>query len=337
MRYRILPVLLAVVLGGCFLVKSSTPPASNEGGGANNLVVQLDRQRDAAKTGEPQAVIDYAVYLAAILSSPDSMRAHGEVDWEARTAEALEFLDVIGVTTKEEGIRLQVGGAQAQLLIAAGRAEEALAPVHELHEAAPSLMSTLLVLEVHRRAAVPMDDSDAFCAEHRPLAQLDEEVHALLALCASMQATSVESLAWASAEDKATWLRVEQAFEAANVARAEAEAQRREEERLAAEQAANSSSSSPSSPSDPGPSGPVIVSVSLKNDCSETVKLFFGDKPKFGSGRYSSIGSNTRTSQQMQEGDMVWIVDDGQNGIASHTVTSASRDLRIGSDCRSFQ
>ena len=332
-RHRLLPVLLAVVLGGCFLVKSSSTPGSN-GGGANGLVTQLDQRRDAAKTGEPQAVVDYAVYLAAILSSPDSKHAHGEIDWDARIAQSLEFLDVIGVTTKDEGVRLQVGGAQAQLLIAAGRAEEALAPVHELYEASPSLMSTLLVLEVHRRAAVPMDDSDAFCAENRPLAQSDEDVHALLGLCASMQATSVESLAWASDEDKATWLRVQESIEAANVARAEAEERRREEERLAAEQQP-ATSSSPST--DAGPSGPVIVSVTLKNECSETVKLFFGDKPKFGSGRYSSIGSNTRTSRQMQEGDMVRIVDDSQNGVASHTVTSASRELRIGSDCSSFR
>ena len=32
------------------------------------------------------------------------------------------------------------------------------------------------------------------------------------------------------------------------------------------------------------PSGPQIDSLSLHNDCSQTVKLFLGDKPKWGSG-----------------------------------------------------
>lgn len=84
------------------------------------------------------------------------------------------------------------------------------------------------------------------------------------------------------------------------------------------------------------PPGPQTVSVSLRNGCPNTVKLFFGDKPKFGSGRYTSLGSNTVTSYSMREGDMLWIVDDSQNGISSVSASSASRSFEVTSSCTGF-
>lgn len=81
------------------------------------------------------------------------------------------------------------------------------------------------------------------------------------------------------------------------------------------------------------PSAPSPVSVSLKNDCKETVRLFFGDKPKFGSGTYSTLSSNTRTSKQMMPGDMIWIVDDHDNGLSAFTVSEGSRDATINASC----
>ncbi len=81
------------------------------------------------------------------------------------------------------------------------------------------------------------------------------------------------------------------------------------------------------------PKGPQTVSVSIKNECKQTVKLFFGDKPKFGSGTYSSLGSNTLTSRSMREGDMIWLVDDSQNGMGAVTVSSATRKVEILPSC----
>ena len=85
------------------------------------------------------------------------------------------------------------------------------------------------------------------------------------------------------------------------------------------------------------PAGPTLVSISLKNNCKEKVRLFFGDKPKFGSGTYSSLGSNTRTSKQMQAGDMIWIVDESDNGVASFTVSEGSRDVEITDGCSGWK
>lgn len=131
--------------------------------------------------------------------------------------------------------------------------------------------------------------------------------------------------AWEQAGIEAEQFRRE---EEARQRQAEAERQARQAERDAAR-----SSGSGRSSSGAAPSGPSVVSVQLKNNCSSTVKLFFGSKPKFGSGRYSSLGSNTRTSESMKPGDMVWIVDDGQNGVASATVSASTREIEITSSC----
>jgi hypothetical protein len=104
----------------------------------------------------------------------------------------------------------------------------------------------------------------------------------------------------------------------------------------AAPAANNAPASAPASAPAPAAT-PQVVSVSLKNNCKETVKLFFGKKPKFGSGTYSTLGSNTRTSKQMKPGDMIWIVDEGQNGVSSYTVSAGSRDAEITDSCTGWK
>jgi hypothetical protein len=79
------------------------------------------------------------------------------------------------------------------------------------------------------------------------------------------------------------------------------------------------------------PAGP--VSVTIRSSCSQTVKVFYGNKPKFGSGTYSSISSNSVQSHSFQPGDQLWIVDDSENGISNATVSSSTRELEITSSC----
>lgn len=114
---------------------------------------------------------------------------------------------------------------------------------------------------------------------------------------------------------------------AAQREREEAERRRREEERREEERRMASSRSSSSSSS--SPSGPISVSVSIKNTCGKTVKVFYGKKPKFGSGTYSSLGSNTRTSKSFRPGDMIWVVDDSQNGLGGATISETTRDVEL--------
>lgn len=80
-------------------------------------------------------------------------------------------------------------------------------------------------------------------------------------------------------------------------------------------------------------SGPSTVSVDIKSSCSKTVKVFFGDKPKFGSGTYSTASSNSRSSHTFRPGDQFWIVDQSENGLASVSVAESTREIEILGSC----
>ena len=97
----------------------------------------------------------------------------------------------------------------------------------------------------------------------------------------------------------------------------------------------SSDASEPSSTSSP-PAGPTTVSITMRNACPQTVNLFFGEKPKFGSGTYSTIGTNTVTSKSMRPGEMIWIVDESQNGISSVTIEASTGTVEVTSDCSAF-
>ena len=96
---------------------------------------------------------------------------------------------------------------------------------------------------------------------------------------------------------------------------------------------ASTSFSQPEPAKPAAPAAPTVVSITLRNACPNTVKIFFGDKPKFGSGTYSSMSSNSSTSKSMRPGDMIWIVDDSQNGVSSATVSASTRKVEITSSC----
>jgi hypothetical protein len=64
--------------------------------------------------------------------------------------------------------------------------------------------------------------------------------------------------------------------------------------------------------------------------------VFYGDKPKYGSGTYSSLSGNSVTSKQFREGDMIWLVDDSQQGLSSMTVSSGTRTVEVTEHCTGF-
>ncbi len=100
---------------------------------------------------------------------------------------------------------------------------------------------------------------------------------------------------------------------------------------------ASSEPAPPPSTNASAPAAPQVVSVTLHNDCEHTVKLFLGDKPKFGSGTNTSLGSNTTTSYQMKPGDMIWITDDSENGLSSTSIGGgSSQRITITSACTGF-
>jgi len=103
-----------------------------------------------------------------------------------------------------------------------------------------------------------------------------------------------------------------------------------------------SPAASPASPAAPqakaasAPSAFVPTTVEIHSDCTKTTPVFYGEKPKFGSGTKSSIGSNTTTSaSRKSDGTLtVWIIDEQENGIASVHVDASTKRVEIDRSCR---
>ena len=83
-------------------------------------------------------------------------------------------------------------------------------------------------------------------------------------------------------------------------------------------------------PSSGGGGGSSTVSVEIRCTCGKTVPVFYGDTPKYGSGTSSSCSSNSVSSKSFQAGDKMWLVDDGENGVASVTVAPSIRTIEVG-------
>ena len=89
----------------------------------------------------------------------------------------------------------------------------------------------------------------------------------------------------------------------------------------------------PSSASAPAPAAAGPVSVTIRSACSKTVPVFYGDKPKYGSGTTSSVSSNSVSSHTFQVGDMMWVLDESGNGAGSVTISESTRNIEINSSC----
>jgi hypothetical protein len=81
---------------------------------------------------------------------------------------------------------------------------------------------------------------------------------------------------------------------------------------------------------------PVPTTVEIHSDCSKTVPVFYGEKPKFGSGTRSTVSSNSTSSQgRKADGTLtVWIIDEQENGVASVHVTPTTKRVEIDSSCK---
>ncbi len=84
------------------------------------------------------------------------------------------------------------------------------------------------------------------------------------------------------------------------------------------------------------PVAPQVVSVTIRSSCGATVRVFYGDKPPYSSGTSSRISSHSLESHQFRPGDMVWIIDDHDQPIASAGVGPNTRELEIPATCNSL-
>jgi hypothetical protein len=113
----------------------------------------------------------------------------------------------------------------------------------------------------------------------------------------------------------------------------EREAQREAAYRQERQDREASGRSNRASGSSSGSSGSSVVSVTIRSSCRRTVPVFYGDKPKYGSGTTSSVSSNSVSSHSFRVGDMMWVLDEGGNGLGSITISQSTRTIEIDAGC----
>lgn len=77
-------------------------------------------------------------------------------------------------------------------------------------------------------------------------------------------------------------------------------------------------------------------SLRLKNRCRRTVRLFIGRKPRFSSGRNTSLGGNTVTSYSGFAPQTIWIVGSSGRGVSSYALGAGRHELVITRSCMGF-
>lgn len=257
-----------------------------------------------------------------------------ELDGAGLLREAGAALDKAGTEHAESlpEIEFSRGG----MLLSAGKTEEAVTAWRASMAAKPSPRACVALIAELDKQGDPKKEIPGLCKSALPNVASDETHFALLDGCARHGHDA--TLAWAGPKELAFYKAYEARIADENEAR-RAEEERRQAARRAEESASRARAEQSSGGSGGGgrsssPSGG-SWSLTLKNNCKKTVKLFLGNKPKFGSGTSTSISSNTISSYSGSAGDMIWIVDDHENGLSSVS-PSGSQRMQITEGCTGF-
>jgi hypothetical protein len=296
---------------------------------------RIAQARVAARQGGPTEAARFAKEVEAVHQSGMALR--GKADGPALVREAADYLDRATRAHAEEGPRMQA--ALGSLLLVTGDKTGAKAAL-EGSFATPNLWPVAGLLALYDEEG-QKDRVTAVCTKARPLVKNDDERFALLDQCAehAHAASPQAALAWAPKGDVAFYMQ-RRADEEAEAARENAEHRKKED---ADREALYASFSKPGQ--DQGGSGSAAskgsgggpVSVTIRSRCSSTVRVFYGTKPKYGSGTTSSVSSNSVSSHTFQPGDMMWTVDGSDNGLSSASISAGTREIEIGPDCSSLR
>lgn len=354
-RDRSVHPLLVVALAtfaaqGCFFIPRGT---GSSGYGAQSqqeamanaqastddaMIARVDAARKKAKQN-PGGVDEARLFAQAVAGAFElgAVKRKG-LPADPLLAEASDALEAAAVAFPDQ--KPEVMFSKGGMFLAAGKTEDGVTALRASMDAKPSPRACVALIAELDKQGDPKKEIVPFCKKARPNAASDETRFALLDACIThTHAKSADKgLEWAGAADAKFYKEYSMKLELEEQERRRAEeersARRRAEEdsrrqaddRRRAEQASSQSSA---------PSAPSGWHLSLKNSCSKSVKLFLGKKPKWGSGTYTSLGSNTISSYSGSAGDMIWIVDDGQNGISSLS-PSGSQTMQILASCSGF-
>ena len=244
-------------------------------------------------------------------------------------------LDGVSATTTED--QTVVLMARGGVYRAAGRIAEAVTVLESAFKLTPKAGVAGALLAAYDESGAGKDKVSDVCAKARPNATSDEALYGLLFAC--IKRLGRDGLPFPSAKADLAFYDAESARQDAENRARDREEQAAQERRFAemdARRAAESQAAGARQSSGTSAPGGGTYSLSLKNECSKTVRLFFGQKPKFGSGTTSSIGANTIQSKSGSVGDLIWIVDASDNGVASYSPHAGSQSVVITSGCTGF-
>jgi hypothetical protein len=287
---------------------------------------------------DPAAANAYADALIAGLQA--NYNQVNRIDWTQYAKDAAQVLQASSANAAPE-VAADAMIKRAALLSALGDTAGATQAVKDGFAKSHTYLTGVAMVGVYRTEKKSAD-AQALCEKTRPMAKSEDDVYKLISEC--LQAveekdTAEHALPWAAAEDIAMYKQRAQEEADRRLAQRQAEEQRdaemRQQEANRASEAQNQQNqqNQPGS-NEPGSSGP--VSFSMRNSCHETVKLFYGKTPKYGSGHTDSMSGNSVHSEMQQPGTMIWIIDDSENGIASFSVSQGIHELEIGPSCTSF-
>jgi hypothetical protein len=331
-------LLLCTPLSGCLSLLIGNKMQTN----ANTQIdtsyqQQLTQARglyQSAKTA-PNAVT-FAVMVEGAYKAGTVGR--GKADGPALIAEACGYLDEAAQAYPLQAAKLLA--QKGPLYIAANDKVTAQVKLEESMKVKPTVYAVQYLLPLYGEKNA-LDEVMSVCQKTRVVDMLDEEKYLLLDLCIThTKAQTVETgLAWAPKGDIEYYKKQRAIYDEKTSQRAEE--QRQKDEALYASMNNNSSNNSNYNNSNNNPSNnisavPSVISVSLRSSCAKTVKVFFGQKPKYGSGTSSSVSSNSVSSYSMKPGDMIWIIDENENSLSSVTISSSTREVKINSNCTSI-
>jgi len=237
-------------------------------------------------------------------------------------------------TTEDKTIVLMARGGMYRV---AGRTEEALKTLESAFQLTPKAGVAGALLVAYDDSGAAKDKVADVCAKARPNATSDEALYGLLAMC--IKRLGREGLPFPKAKADLAFYDTASARQDADNQERRAQEQARREQMFAdmdARRAERQSSTSGRGGQPSSSGGGSSYSLSLKNECPKTVRLFFGQKPKFGSGTSSTIGANNIQSKSGSVGDMIWIVDASDNGVSSYSPRAGSQSIVITSSCSGF-
>lgn len=347
MRTRLLSLAACFALSGCFLFKAPADYAADQqaavaqarAGTDDQVAGDLEKSRRAAfeRPGEVQEARVFAQNVAAAFELGVIERK--QLDGAGLLRTAGESLDKAGAAHPEALPELEF--SRGGMLLLAKKTDEGISALRASMAAKPSPRACVMLIAELDKQGDPKKEIIPLCKQALPNVASDETHFALLDGCARHGGDP--SLAWAGATEVAFYKQYQtrQAEERA--------AQQAEEDRRSAELAAaarerddrrasgggSTGSSGGNSNTGSGNAGGGNWSLSLKNNCKKTVKLFLGNKPKFGSGTSTSISANTITSYSGREGDLIWIVDERDNGLSSLSPRGSQR-MQITEGCSGF-